>query len=72
MWIGTGPDWGLDGTGEPEQGLDGAGEPERELDWAGESERELDWAGGSLPFRPNCAVWVEISNKPARDSLPFS
>lgn len=62
MWIGTGSDWGLDGTGEPEQGLDGAGEPER----------ELDWAGGSLPFRPNCAVWVEISNKPARDSLPFS
>lgn len=62
MWIGTGPDWGLDGTGEPEQGLDGAGEPER----------ELDWASGSLPFRPNCAVWVEISNKPARDSLPFS
>ena len=58
MWIGTGPDWGLDGTGEPEQGLDGAGEPERELDWAGEPERELDWAGGSLPFRPNCAVWV--------------
>lgn len=43
MWIGTGPDWGLDGTGEPEQGLDGAGEPERELDWAGEPERELDW-----------------------------
>lgn len=52
MWIGTGPERGLDGSGEPE--------------------RELDWAGGSLPFRPNCAVWVEISNKPARDSLPFS
>ena len=33
MWIGTGPDWGLDGTGEPEQGLDWAGEPERGLDW---------------------------------------
>lgn len=61
MWIGTGPDWGLDGTGEPEQGLDGAGEPER----------ELDWAGGSLPFRPNCAVWVEISNKKPRESLPL-
>ena len=72
MWIGTGPDWGLDGTGEPEQGLDGSGEPEQGLDGAGEPERELDWAGGSLPFRPNCAVWVEISNKPARDSLPFS
>ncbi len=47
MWIGTGPDWGLDGTGEPEQGLDWAGEPERGLDWGwtGSASRNGDWTG---------------------------